>query len=91
MPGPQLPSLNQPPPVTESDVQVVRERFRGWVAVGLIAALVFVILVMTVTGTQQIKSMSDIEQFVGAILTPLVGLVGTVVGFYFGEKAASGS
>lgn len=81
-----------------------RENVRGTIALALVWTLVVVIGVVVLAGlaiesacyskdvctaeTIELKTMSKVLELV---LTPLIGLVGAVTGFYFGEKSAAGS
>lgn len=102
--GRDLSSLGLPPKViaTSYDLAPVRESIRGnialalvWTLVGLIAS-VLLIGIVTAYGchtkdscTTETSELKTIRVVVEIILTPLVGLVGAVTGFYFGEKSAS--
>lgn len=63
-----------------------------WALVGLIAAT-FVLAAATVlicgsvSCNTQTKDLEAVKVVVQLLLTPLVGLVGAVAGFYFGEKS----
>lgn len=76
-----------------------RETIRGrialwlvWTLVGLIAAtFVFAAATVLICGSAscnaQTKDLEAVKVVVQLLLTPLVGLVGAVAGFYFGEKS----
>jgi negative regulator of sigma E activity len=79
-----------------------RENIRGqiaqwliWTLVGVVACVVLTAILTTVNCLQkdscadQALDLSALRTVVELILTPLVGLVGAVTGFYFGEKSAS--
>jgi hypothetical protein len=81
-----------------------RETIRGTIALALIWTLVLVIGAVVLTGlaievgchakdacTADTVELKTISKVVELILTPLIGLVGAVTGFYFGEKSAAGS
>ena len=79
-----------------------RENIRGRIAMWLVKALVALVGVVALIGlitaafcgytggcnadTVELKSVRGIVEL---ILTPLVGLVGAVTGFYFGEKSTA--
>jgi predicted small integral membrane protein len=79
----------------------VQEQTRGWIAYALLAALFVVVIFLMIAGAIVAKgcyystdacaaSKSTLEiltTITGLVFTPLVGLVGSVVGFYFGSKA----
>jgi hypothetical protein len=65
----------------------------------MVAVIVLVMFVGIVTAynrhlkdacTAETTDLKSIRSVIELILTPLVGLVGAVTGFYFGEKSASG-
>jgi len=76
-----------------------RENIRGqialwlvWTLVGLIAATFLfaagtVLTCGSASCNNQTKDLEAVKVVVQLLLTPLVGLVGAVAGFYFGEKS----
>jgi hypothetical protein len=79
-----------------------RENIRGqiaqwliWTLVGVVAAVVITAILTTIgclkasSCAQEALGLPSLRAVVELILTPLVGLVGAVTGFYFGEKSAS--
>jgi hypothetical protein len=81
-----------------------RENVRGTIALALVSTLVGVIGVVVLAGllietacyskdacTPETIELKTISKMLELILTPLIGLVGAVTGFYFGEKSATGS
>jgi hypothetical protein len=83
------------------DPSPARENIRGQVALWLIWTLVGVIALVVVSAivmagiclniacSDKAIELAPLRTVVELILTPLVGLVGAVTGFYFGEKSAS--
>ena len=80
-----------------------RENIRGTIALWLVWTLVGVIAIVVLTGlvtlygchlkdscTPETNELKAVRVVIELVLTPLVGLVGAVTGFYFGEKTASG-
>lgn len=80
-----------------------RETIRGTIALALVWTLVGVIGAVVVTGLVTIYAchsgatcnaetmdLKTIRAVIELVLTPLIGLVGAVTGFYFGEKSAAG-
>jgi len=66
-----------------------QERIRGVIAlalVGLLAALAVISLAMLQFGGAQV---GDVKTLLDVLVGPIVGLVGTVTGFYFGQKSRS--
>lgn len=79
-----------------------RETIRGTIALALVSTLVGVIAVVALAGLVTIFAChvkdacdADIVEFktirtvAELVMTPLIGLVGAVTGFYFGEKSAA--
>ncbi|HEX8665881.1 MAG TPA: hypothetical protein VF744_17845 [Beijerinckiaceae bacterium] len=76
-----------------------REETRGRIAMYLVWTLIilvaatFVFAIVTVLGcavascNTQTKDLEAVRMVVQLLLTPIVGLVGAVAGFYFGEKS----
>ena len=70
------------------EVLLVREEWRGYIAMfllALIGAVVLTLLIATVAGA---LSTDEVSALFEPLLTPLFTLVGSVVGFYFGRAAA---
>lgn len=66
-----------------------RENFRGTIALGLIALMavtVFVSLLLIWIHPDRSKELHDL---LALVFGPLVALVGTATGYYFGSQAAS--
>ena len=85
----------RPPPA--EDTEKTREKMRGRLAVGLVFALValmgltFVYLLILSRGFEQLTTddLIALIPMVGTtLLTPLVGLIGAVMGFYYGGQTA---
>lgn len=79
-----------------------RETIRGTIAQALVWTLVGVIAVVILTGlvtavachakdacSADAVELKTIRVVVELVLTPLIGLVGAVTGFYFGEKSTA--
>lgn len=80
-----------------------RETIRGSIATWLIWTLIVVIAVAVLTGLvtaigcsqsgtchPDIVELKTVRVIIELVLTPLVGLVGAVTGFYYGEKSGTG-
>ena len=57
----------------------------------LVGILAFVVVVSMVAVWTNSKNEAAIEALLKVILSPIIGLVGSVVGFYFGAKASGSS
>jgi hypothetical protein len=85
------------------DPTLDRETIRGTIAQALVWTLVGVIAVVVLAGlvtayachakdacSADAIELKTIRVVIELILTPLIGLVGAVTGFYFGEKSGAG-
>jgi hypothetical protein len=57
----------------------------------LVGILAVVVIVSVFAVSANGKNEAAIEALLKVILSPIIGLVGSVVGFYFGAKASGGS
>ena len=65
-------------------VRIKREETRTWLAYASIALIAVISLMLTIWSLLQKVS---IDSLVAGIFTPLIGIAGTIIGFYFaGEK-----
>jgi len=85
----------RPPP--SEDTEKTREKMRGRLAVGLVFALValmgltfvYLLILSRGFGTLTTDDLIALIPMVGTtLLTPLVGLIGAVMGFYYGGQTA---
>jgi hypothetical protein len=75
--------------VTQHTVEVRQEDARTAIALTIAGSLAFIVLATFVTlwsHTIKFKSVDDIVKLVQAVLSPVVGIVGAVTGFYFGAR-----
>lgn len=63
-----------------------QERTRGRIALLLLGLLILVALGLIVGPIVRTIDVDAAEKLAGSILSPVVGLVGTVLGFYFGQN-----
>jgi hypothetical protein len=59
----------------------------AFILVGLLAFVVIATTISAVTGTKSQEAV--IESYLKIVLSPIIGIVGSVVGFYFGAKSQS--
>jgi hypothetical protein len=57
----------------------------------LVGILAVVVIWPVVTVSRNSSAEASLDALLKVILSPIIGLVGSVVGFYFGAKAAGGS
>src|SRR5215217_7543996 len=85
-------------PATDHGIEGTRERIRGKIAMSLIITLIVVVLATLVyltwlsfglaeVGTDDLNTV--IPMVGTTLLTPLVGLIGAVTGFYYGGQTAN--
>lgn len=65
-------------------ITVEREQMRGRIAVTVIALMAAFAVAMIVF--VWVKGSTDANVLITGIFTPIIGIVGTVVGFYFGSQ-----
>jgi hypothetical protein len=66
------------------------EWVRSGVAVAIIGAVIAETLILTIAFIQGHLAASDLSAATAAVITPLVGIAGAVLGFYFGTHRAGG-
>lgn len=74
-------ALYEPPTVTS-----VEDWTRVWLAAGLVVLLSILTLGAGLFVAIDPTKQAAIENFLKLVFTPVVGLVGTVLGFYFGSR-----
>ena len=67
----------------------MQEMVRTWVAVAVIAAVVVETLAVTFAYIFGDIPAGDLSPVTTAVVTPLVGIAGTVLGFYFGSHRSN--
>jgi cytoskeletal protein RodZ len=72
-------------PATDHGIEGTRERIRGKIAMSLIITLIVVVLATLVYLTWLSFGLAEVGT---TLLTPLVGLIGAVTGFYYGGQQA---
>lgn len=91
--GPRSQAQDRQP--QENEIELVRERQRGRIAILLVLSLLaivvltlwYVLTASSPSGEQETNDLANILQTLGInILTPLVGVIGAVVGFYYGVQ-----
>jgi hypothetical protein len=61
----------------------------AFILVGLLAFVIIVTTIYAVGATA--KQEATIESYLKIVLSPIIGIVGSVVGFYFGAKSQGGA
>ena len=80
-------------PSVGDKIAVGRERARGWLAGSLVGLLVAVDAAVFILAAVLVRPFDRdlLALLLAGVLNPIVALVGTVLGFYFGEKAGKNS
>jgi hypothetical protein len=70
-----------------------RERTRGWLAAALVGLLVLLDATILILAVAKIRPLDHdlLAILMAGVVSPVVALVGTMLGFYFGEKAGKGA
>jgi hypothetical protein len=80
------------PIVTLTQTEVAREQFRGWLAAGTLSVFAVTALLpilLVAFKSEGAKAAEEVMKVMQVVFAPVVGIVGTVVGFYFGSKLDS--
>jgi hypothetical protein len=75
---------SESPAVPARDINLLRERVRGWIAFGLVGILAVVVvlgMLGLLIGRLSTRELNDLLSSLGLLTT----LVGTAMGFYFGR------
>ena len=79
-------------------LELARERWRGWITIGLLVILILVVLFIAGYlvwmsrnfGELTMDEVGSVIPMVGTtLLTPVVGLIGAATGFYFSGQASA--
>ncbi len=65
------------------EIKINREHTRTWIAKGIFILFVVLVLILILISCLKNTSLSDYN----IILSPLVGLLGVILGFYFGKES----
>lgn len=76
------------PSVEPFNIHREQEKVRGIIAQGLVVLLSMIILFAFITLWLYIKNFSDLEKLLTIIFGPVIALVGTAIGYYFGGKSS---
>lgn len=75
------------PQVFDRHLLKKREALRGVIAIILLSLLCGVVVLTYIGFFFTNRAVDDISRILELLMAPLVGLVGAVTGFYFGEKS----
>ena len=83
--------LGAPPPTLEPfNLPKEQERVRGRIAEGLLMMLGVIVLFAFLTLWAYSATFDDLEKLMTIIFGPVITLVGTATGYYFGNKTSTG-
>lgn len=68
-----------------------QEQVRGRIAEGLTAMLALIILLAFLTLWVFSSAFADLEKLMTIVFGPVIALVGTAIGYYFGGKTTNGA
>jgi|GEM_PF-6267569 len=71
------------------DLETIREETRSYIAKGLVLLLVAVALALIGLTAWGKLSIDEAKDLAGAVLSPLIAVTGTALGFYFGGHHGS--
>jgi hypothetical protein len=74
------------PRLTPYDPSKHREWVRGLIAMSLVIGLVGFLAYTTYIFALAPNGVDELLKYMGVVVSPLIGLVGAVTGFYFGDK-----
>lgn len=77
------------PPSPEESPQHQREGAREAIALWLLAILSGILVALFSLLGGRVISAAEVRDLGAVLIAPVVGLLGSVIGFYFGEKAGS--
>ena len=84
-------SIPQAYEVEQYDPTETRENFRGAIALALITLMAITVLISLALVWIHPDRSKDLHDLLALIFGPLIALVGTATGYYFGSQAASHS
>ena len=76
------------PPDTES-LEQQQEGTREWIAITLLLILAGILLALFCSLWARVITSDQLRGLAGVLIAPIIGLIGSVIGFYFGTKATS--
>lgn len=80
----------QGPVVEFFNLDKEQEKVRGIIAQGLVVLLAVLVLFAFITLWAFSSTFADLEKLMTVVFGPVIALVGTAIGYYFGGKNASG-
>lgn len=71
------------------DPEPAREKLRGYIAGGLVLLLAGIVAAAWLALWSDVATEPEIKDLLGVVMTPVVALVGSALGFYFGGKSSA--
>lgn len=79
-------TLAAPPKTEPSKIDEAQEKTRGWIALALVGILLLIVVASFLSLWLTSLKVADVKGLLEVILAPVVALVGSATGFYFGGK-----
>ena len=86
----RAPPAAPPPDTRPFNVEAAQERIRGVIAGALVVLLFVIVVASFAIAWQQTLPVADIKSLLEVLLAPVVALVGSATGFYFGGRNPGG-
>ena len=82
-----------PGPSIGDKIAEAREKMRGWLAIGLVTLLALLDAAILYLAVAKVTPFNHdlLDILLAGVVNPVVVLVGTMLGFYFGEKSGKGT
>ncbi|MGQ0529962.1 MAG: hypothetical protein ACT4PG_09150 [Panacagrimonas sp.] len=82
--------VSQGPVVEPFNIDKEQEKIRGLIAQALVVLLAILVLFAFITLWVFSSAFADLEKLMTIVFGPVIALVGTAIGYYFGGKNTSG-
>jgi len=81
-----------PGPSVGDKIAEAREKVRGWLAIALVALLALLDAAILYLAVAKVTPFNHdlLDILLAGVVNPVIVLVGTMLGFYFGEKSGKG-
>jgi hypothetical protein len=79
-------TIAAPPKTEPSKIDEAQEKTRGWIALALVCILLLIVVASFASLWLTSLKVADVKGLLEVILAPVVALVGSATGFYFGGK-----
>ncbi len=73
--------------LTSDDPARERGQVRGWIALTLLGLFCLTVIFLLFTVTSGALALDGLEKIAAVLLSPITGLLGVAIGFYYGEHS----